>query len=112
MDILKDYIVIDDGIEMYGLQDVVDNWPTVPLDNIQTDDTEPLDTENWEVLKLTDEELIMTCGGDWQKPMKLTIVLNDYDGLTVSSQEECKYDDWTDGISMTNLYTMFGLEYD
>ena len=36
---------------------------------------EPLDMENFEWLSITDNELVIACGGDWQKPKTLTIKL-------------------------------------
>lgn len=61
--------------EIFGSDNVV-NWPKV-LDDPQdpSSEKEDLDMENFEWLSLTDDELIIACGGDWQEPLTLTIRL-------------------------------------
>ena len=53
-------------------------WPKVMYDGSKED----LDMENFSWVSITDDKLIIWCGGDWQEPMKVTIKLID-DKLTV-----------------------------
>lgn len=36
---------------------------------------EELDTENLEVVSITDDEMVLHCGGDWQPPATVTVKL-------------------------------------
>lgn len=82
---IKGYLkaVIDKGdvdfsdlpYEIFGENNVV-NWPLVREDpEDHRSDNEPLDMENFEWLSITNDELTVACGGDWQEPMTLTIKL-------------------------------------
>ena len=54
-------------------EDNVVNWPIVRLEWEGEVDEEPLDMENFEWLSITDDEIVVACGGDWQEPQTLTI---------------------------------------
>lgn len=61
--------------EVFGDENVV-NWPIVRLeDEAGHSELEPLDMENFEWLSITDDEMKVVCGGDWQEPQILTIRL-------------------------------------
>lgn len=64
--------------ELFG-EDKVVNWPIVTLPRYEGDDgeedREPLDMENFEWISVTNTELVIACGGDWQEPYTLTIRL-------------------------------------
>lgn len=59
------------SIDIYKIKDVVLNWPLVSDGD---GDIEPLDLENWGIMKITDSSFVMSCGGDWQDPLILTMV--------------------------------------
>lgn len=74
IEILNNIPLIQDGnIEIYDLQDHVINWPEVEYDG----DTEALDLENWEILSLNEDKMVMTAGGDWQEPITFTLTAED-----------------------------------
>ncbi len=74
IEILKDVIIDEDGdLDIYELGEVVINWPTVG----EGDEEEGVDLENWEIISLTDKEMVMTAGGDWQEPIIFTLVPED-----------------------------------
>lgn len=54
----------------------------LPIKNIPIVDDERLDMENFEWLEISDDKIVVCCGGDWQEPMTLTIKL-DGDNLLV-----------------------------
>jgi hypothetical protein len=58
--------------EALGPDNVV-NWPIVKIEDEDFQEEEPLDMENFEWLSITDDELVICCGGDWQEPQTLTI---------------------------------------
>lgn len=63
--------------DIFG-EDTVVNWPQVPEDPEDTHSPlEPLDMENFSWLSVTDDELVIACGGDWQEPFILTIKIVD-----------------------------------
>jgi len=85
----EDYDVRD-TIDMYELN--VEKWPK--------EDGEPLDMENWDVVSINDEEMVMIVGGDWQDGGVLRIGLNDFgDGLRV--HEVVEYDEEKHGVRMS-----------
>lgn len=72
IEILKDGgLVNKDNFEIYRLPRLVTNWPTVKDDD---GDEESLDLENYEIIKITDSEMVVACGGDWQEPLTFTLV--------------------------------------
>ena len=76
--------------EIFGEENVV-NWPIVRLeDEAGHSEMEPLDMENFEWLSITDNEIKVCCGGDWQEPQTLTIVLVN-GKLTVTNAIEGEY---------------------
>jgi hypothetical protein len=101
--------------DIFGEDEVV-NWPQInPSDFLnepginrelypeyddEDDLKEPQDMENFEWLSVTDEELVIACGGDWQEPLKITMkIVNGK--LTVTKTE--KVADWVDGMSQEEL---------
>jgi hypothetical protein len=71
-------------------------WPNVP--NVEDGDANPagpLDMENCSYISLTDTEFTMVCGGDWQNPHKVVIVMG-VEGLEVSNCLESEFDDTSD----------------
>lgn len=96
---IKDYLrkLIEDGVDFWDLPYELDieNWPDVDCDG----DQEPLDLENFEWLSITDDELVIACGGDWQEPLILTIkIVNSK--LTVVETEE----GFADGMNEDEFY--------
>jgi len=73
-----------DGIDFWDLpyevfgEGNIKNWPVVT-----DDDDEPLDMENFSFLSVSDTNVVISCGGDWQDPMTLTLCLKD-DNLVVT----------------------------
>lgn len=75
------------------------NWPTIPeyLDYDENNNPidegyrEPLDMENWKITEVANNYLILKCGGDWQEPHELTIVLNEDDELEVISYKKSDF---------------------
>lgn len=64
------------------------NWPQVKLPDLDGEVfDEPLDMENFEYISITDDELVICCGGDWQEHLTLTIKLIN-GKLTVVHTEE------------------------
>lgn len=77
--------------ELLGENNVV-NWPQISMKDFADDPEEesfdePLDMENFEWLSITDDEIVVACGGDWQEPLTLTIKLIN-GKLTVVKKEE------------------------
>lgn len=84
--------------DIFGEDNVV-NWPQVELPPFEEGDKpelEPLDMENFEWLSVTDDEVVICCGGDWQEPLTLTIrlingkltVINKTEGYEEGMSEE------------------------
>ena len=92
---LQDAINNQDEPDIYDLIYTlkIDNWPEIPEDGYP-DSLEPLDTENFEWISLSDDELVICAGGDWQEPLILTIVM-DIDHLTVIDTKP----GWETGLS-------------
>lgn len=68
---IKKQILVNGRIEIYELN--VKNWPTIT----DEDGVEELDLENYSILELTEDKLVMTAGGDWQeydKKLEITLV--------------------------------------
>lgn len=94
------------AVEEFGFEDLiyeilgeynVAKWPQVTLPPFEEGDEpelEPLDMENFEWLSITDDELVVACGGDWQEPLTLTIKLIN-GKLTVVKTET---NEWQDGM--------------
>lgn len=59
----------------YEIINDITNWPNVQLDDGEEVYDEPLDTENFEWISVSDDEFVIACGGDWQDPLTLTIKL-------------------------------------
>lgn len=65
----------DLSYEIFGSDNVV-NWPKVLEDpEDPRSEKEDLDMENFEWISITNDELVIACGGDWQEPKTLTIKL-------------------------------------
>lgn len=67
--------------DIFGEDNVV-NWPQISMSDFSDDPEdqgieEPLDMENFEWLSITDDELVVACGGDWQEPLTLTMRIVD-----------------------------------
>lgn len=96
-DILREILVDVKGyVNVYNLLDNCINWPNaIPPADLDLDEDwidEPQDLENYEILSITDDKIIICCGGDWQEPM--TIEIESFNGvLTVTSAEATDYDD-------------------
>lgn len=94
IEILKDLILVEDeDLEIYNLPDQVLYWPDVEIDG----DKEPLDLENWEILELNDEKLVMLAGGDWQEPKKLILIPASKHKLMVASVTDIE--NWGHGLT-------------
>lgn len=75
-DILRGSIIVFNpmkgySIDIYKIKDVVINWPMVPAEG---GGAEPLELENWGIMKITEWTFVMSCGGDLQDPLILTMV--------------------------------------
>jgi hypothetical protein len=58
----------------YEIFEYADGWPEVK--NIHNWlDVEVQDMENFEWLSIEEDKLIIWCGGDWQEPLKITLIL-------------------------------------
>ena len=75
----------------------IDGWPNI--------NGEPLDLENNGILSLSEESLVVNCGGDWQNPHKVIVKVGDL-GLYVESYKECNYDD---GLSEEEILDILGV---
>lgn len=89
-EILRDILFDKNGhIEVYNLADACINWPNaIEPENLDGEEwfEEPQDLENYDIVYITDEEIEISCGGDWQEPM--TIRIECFNGiLTVTSAE-------------------------
>jgi hypothetical protein len=71
----------------YEIPGDVTNWPQVKLEDEDETFNEPLDTENFEWISISDDEMVIACGGDWQEPLTLTIKLVN-GKLTVTNSTE------------------------
>ena len=84
-DIVRNAIIDSDGdIDIYGLCGVVANWPQVEEpDSFDEEEfhEEPLDLENWEIIFISDDKMVMCGGGDWQEPLTFTLVKLDENTL-------------------------------
>lgn len=77
----------------YCIQDNVFDWPEIEDKGYPGPTTykEPLDLENWKVTELTDKNMIIKCGGDWQEPHEVCIELDSNNYLTVTSFKRTDY---------------------
>ena len=51
-------------------------WPQVPEDPDTPEVLEDLNMENFEWVEITDETILVCCGGDWQEPLYVKLKLN------------------------------------
>lgn len=104
---IRDYLKekVDQGFDFWDMpyEIEVDNWPDVKDEEGYE---EPLDCENFEWLSIEDDELVISCGGDWQEPMTLTLEMNDNDELTVVSSKP----GFSNGMSEEDFYEEIGVE--
>jgi len=78
---LKEHFISNGEFEVHSMDEIKD-WPEVNAGG----DIEPLDTENYEFLSLTDDIFKMAAGGDWQEPMIVEIQLVDGELAVTDSQ--------------------------
>ena len=64
-------------------------------------DEEDIDFENFNWLEISDDKLIICCGGDWQNPLTLTIKLIDNKLTVVDSTEG-----FSNGLSENEFNTL------
>ena len=85
------------------------------VDWIQVEDEdgeiEPLDLENCEITEITDDFMIMECGGDWQMPHIVKFTVED-DELTVEDLGEVDLEERVDEIDDKAFCAAFGFDYD
>ena len=79
IEILNSIPLIDeDGdLNIYDLPDFVTNWPEVSEEDSEDEgefENESLDLENWEIISLNENKMVMCGGGDWQEPLTFTLV--------------------------------------
>ncbi len=94
-------IVENDEIEIYNLKNIVVNWPTVEIRDSFDDEEfeeEDLDLENWEIISISEDKMIICAGGDWQLPHTFTLVPYDDNylmatGISEGYEEGMHYDD-------------------
>ena len=88
----------------YIISDISKKWPEIKEEyEDEIHDFEPLDCENFEIISVTDDTIVMCAGGDWQLPHKVTISLVD-DELTVTA---CKKSKYQTGLSENILIDIF-----
>lgn len=94
-DIVRKAILEDiDGeidIEIYNLPEIVINWPEVSEPDSFDDGEESLeglDLENWEIISISDDKMVMWAGGDWQEPLTFTLVKSDENSLMATDIHE------------------------
>ena len=85
----------------YEIQYETENWPEIE----DEDNVEQLDCENFEWISIDDDEMIISCGGDWQEPKTLTIKMEDKI-LSVTNIE----DGMEPGMSEEEFYEIIGIE--
>lgn len=95
IDILFESGVIDNKMTMVHtdvIKDITVNWPQISepdaFDYGETENEEDLDLENWEILSIDDNKMVMCAGGDWQEPLMMTLVSHGDDQLYVLNTEE------------------------
>lgn len=102
-DILRKAIIDKDGdIDIYELGTVVPNWPEVEEQDSSDEGesySEPLDLENWEIISISDEKMVMCAGGDWQQPLTFTLVKLNEETLMVTNIHE----GYEDGMSEEDI---------
>jgi len=115
---LKNYLkekvekMYEEGKNFYDLSyklfggHLVKGWPWVFPEDSEEEDKEPLDMENFEWLSIDEDKLEICCGGDWQKPMKLTLQLDDGDKLVVIDTEN---DYFENGLSEDKFNDLLGI---
>ena len=79
----------------YTLSSSIKNWPSI--------EGEPLDCENSEIISISDNEIVICCGGDWQDPQTLTISLVNSELTVINS-----IDGYKDGMSNAEIEKTFG----
>lgn len=75
-EILKDALIINGKVDIRNLKGRVINWPEVGEPDAFDDDEESmehLDLENWEIISISDNNMVMCAGGDWQEPLTFTL---------------------------------------
>jgi hypothetical protein len=88
LDELDEFEAID-WIDMHKIN--VENWPE--------EDGEPLDMENWSIVSINDNDMVMIAGGDWQEGGVMRIGVDKYGDLAVL--EVFEYDDEKHGERMS-----------
>lgn len=86
----------------YEIQYEIENWPEIE----DEDNVDPLHCENFEWISIDDDEMIISCCGDWQEPKTLTIKMEDKI-LSVTNIE----DGMETGMSEEEFYEIIGAEY-
>jgi len=72
----------DEDEDFYGLPYYLE------FENLPEIDGETVDFENFEWLEVSDDTLVVCCGGDWQDPLTLTIKLIDDKLSVINSTQE------------------------
>lgn len=98
LDYFSRYAVIDKEYDFhvdsfFGRVDI-DGWPKTKND--YSDDMDPVDLENLEIIELDSDKMVIICGGDYQEPLKLTIKV-DENGVYVDEYEVCNK--WVTGFN-------------
>lgn len=103
IEILKPILIDEDGdIDIYKIGEVVTNWPELDVD-FENGYAESVDLENWSIISLDDDKMIMSASGDWQTPVTFTLITTDGDTLTAINLE---YDKFEDGMTERDILSV------
>ena len=117
----KKYIdIVDENLDVKGFFEEViseiEEWPKIERENIYSDDYdddsdqedyhEPLDIENFSVVELKENFVLICAGGDWQEPQQVKITLHNGEPIA-----EIVDEGWNSGMSDSEfLKDLFDIE--
>ena len=83
----------------------------ITKDRPQTNTGEPVDFENFEVLEMTDDKIIVCSGGDWQDPTKFEMTLVD-EKIKINVIDYTFEEGMDDIIFLSELFGIINSVYD
>lgn len=103
-DALYDTKHISTPINGWNFIDSVQDWPDITYEEEGETVVEPLDTENFEIIEIKDDQLVFIAGGDWQDPHAVTVKLVK-DKLTAV---RCEPHKWENGLNIVTALKALG----
>lgn len=74
-----------------------ENWP-------DGDDGEMLDTENFGFTSVSEDKIVFSAGGDWQKPSTMELTLDGEENYLITVLDDNKFSDSLDTLEVEKFF--------